>query len=90
MLAIATDLVSRAVQLILGGAQEPALWTVSVRGRVVGSLIFQAGSWRLSWFDGADRRLVGFEGAFDGDVEALAAVLTARLGAPVELASLAV
>ncbi len=50
----------------------------------------EAGSWRISWFDGADPRLVNMAGGWDGDVEALAIVLTERLGAPVRLESLPV
>ena len=91
MLAIANDLVARAARLILLAAQdEPALWTVSAHGRLQGSLVCEAGTWRLSWFAGADRRLASYEGPLNGDVEALAAALGAGLGAPVELESLAV
>lgn len=94
MLAIANDLVARAARLIFTAQDEPALWTISVHGRIVGSLVCQAGTWRLSWFAGADRRLASYEGPLDrlgnGDAEALAAALSARLGAPVELESLAV
>lgn len=43
----------------LSGLNESAFWTVSVSGRVVGSLVYQAGEWRLSWFDGADPRASG-------------------------------
>ena len=49
------DLVSRATRFLLAGPPEPALWTISVRGRVVGSLVCEAGERRLAWFDGADR-----------------------------------
>jgi hypothetical protein len=65
----------------------PALWTITAGHRVVGSLVCEAGSWRLAWFAGADPRLVNYAGPVDGDVEALAALLGARLGAPVELES---
>lgn len=99
MLSIAGEFVSRATRLILNCADEPLLWAVTVRGRVVGSLVREAaGRWRLSWFNGADRRLAGYRvppdigghGGGGDDVEALAAALSARLGAPVELQSLPV
>ena len=57
---------------------------------MVGSLACEAGHWRLAWFAGADPRLANYAGMLDGDVEALAAALSARLGAPVELHSLSV
>jgi hypothetical protein len=93
MLSFAGDLVSRTTRLILSGVDEPALWAVTVRGRVVGSLVREAaGRWRLTWFNGADRRLANYAGRLDdrSDVDALAAALSARLGAPVELQSLPV
>ena len=90
MLTFAHDLVSRATRFILAGAEEPALWTISVRGRVVGSLVCEAGERRLAWFDGADRSLVNYAGPLDGDVDDLARVLGLRLGVPVELDSLPV
>ena len=75
------------VARVLVGPYGPALWTISARHRVVGSLVSEAGAWRLSWFAGADPRLVNYAGPVNGDVEALAALLSARLGAPVELES---
>ena len=90
MLSIAHDLVARATRFILAGSEEPALWTVSVRGRVVGSLVCEAGERRLSWFDGADRSLVNYAGPLDGDIDDLARLLGLRLGAPVELEQLPV
>ena len=90
MLTIAHDLVARATRFILAGSQEPALWTISVRGRVVGSLVCETGERRLAWFDGADRSLVNYAGPLEGDVDDLARVLGMRLGAPVELDLLAV
>ncbi len=87
MLSLANQFVARATRLILSGLAEPALWTVSAHGRVVGSLVCQDGIWRLSWFNGADRRLASYAGPLDGDVEALAETLTRRLGAPVRLES---
>ncbi len=90
MLSIAHDLVARATRFILASSEEPALWTVSVRGRVVGSLVCEAGERRLAWFDGADRSLVNYAGPLDGDIDDLARLLGLRLGAPVELEQLPV
>ncbi len=90
MLTLAQDLVSRATRFILAAGEEPALWTVSVRGRVVGSLVCEAGERRLAWFEGADRSLVNYAGPLDGDVDDLARVLGRRLGTPVELDQLPV
>ena len=90
MLNLANQFVARATRLIFAAQDDPALWTISAHGRVVGSLVCQAGAWRLSWFNGADRRLAGYVGPLDGDVEALAETLSARLGAPVRLESLPV
>jgi hypothetical protein len=87
MLSLANQLVARATRLLLAASGEPALWTVSVHGRVVGSLLCQDGTWRLSWFNGADPRLASFSGPIDGDIEALAEVLGARIGAPVSFES---
>ena len=87
MLSLANQFVARATRLFLATAGEPALWTVSADGRVVGSLVCQNGAWRLSWFNGADRRLTSYGGPVGGDVEVLAASLSARLGAPVRLES---
>jgi hypothetical protein len=83
------DIASRAARL-LSPAHQPALWTVSTGHRIVGSLVCEAGRWRLAWFAGADPRLVNYAGPVDGDVDALAGALSARLGAPVELESLPV
>ena len=88
MLDLASDIVARATRLLFTDRDEPALWTISVAGRVVGSLVCKAGTWRLAWFDGADPRLVAYAGPLDGNVEALAAALGARLGLPVRLESL--
>jgi hypothetical protein len=90
MLTLAHDFVARAARFILAGSQEPALWTISVRRQVVGSLVCEAGERRLAWFDGADRSLVNYAGSLDGDIDELAQVLGFRLGAPVELESLPV
>ena len=87
MLSLANQFVARATRLFLAADGEPALWTVSAHGRVVGSLVCQNGSWRLSWFNGADRRLTSYAGPVGGDVEALAESLSSRLGAPVRLES---
>jgi hypothetical protein len=88
MLNLANQFVAQATRLIFAAQDDPALWTISAHGRVVGSLVCQAGAWRLSWFNGADRRLASYVGPLDGDVEALAETLSARLGAPVRLESL--
>ena len=88
MLDLASDIVARATRLLFPDGDEPALWTISVDGRVVGSLVCEAGCWRLSWFNGADPRLVAYAGPVDGNVEVLAAALGARLGQPVRLESL--
>lgn len=87
MLSLANQFVARASRLILSAsvAAEPALWTVSVHGRVVGAMVCRDGVRRLSWFDGADPRLASFAGPLDGDVEALAEVLGARVGAPIAI-----
>ena len=94
MLSFANDLVTRvtryvATRYVVAGADEQRLWSVSMRGRVVGSLIYDAGGWRLAWFDGADRRLAAYAGKVDGDLEALAAALSRRCGQPVQLEQLA-
>jgi hypothetical protein len=90
MFDFATTLVTRAARLLQAAQNQPALWTISAHGRVVGSLVCDAGGWRISWFSDADPRLVSYAGSLDGDVEALAASLGARLGAPVSLESLPV
>jgi len=90
MPSLANQFVARAARLILTVQDNPALWTISLHGRVVGSLICRAGAWRLAWFEGADRRLAGYVGPVDGDVEALAETLSARLGGPVHFESLPV
>jgi len=87
MLSLANQFVARATRLFLAVTGEPALWTVCADGRVVGSLVCQNGAWRLSWFNGADRRLTSYAGPVGGDVEALAENLSLRLGAPVRLES---
>ncbi len=90
MLSLASTLVARAVRLFQAAYEEPALWTISAEGRVVGSLVCEAGAWRISWFKGAHPRLASYGGHVDGDVDALAVVLGERLGAPVRLESLPV
>jgi hypothetical protein len=54
MLNLANQFVARATRLIFAAQDESALWTISVHGRVVGSLVCEAGLWRLSWFEGTD------------------------------------
>ena len=88
MLSFANELVSRAARYVAGGLEEQRLWTVSVRGRVVGSLACDGGAWRLAWFDGADQRLAGYAGHLDGDLEALAGALSRRCGQPVQFEQL--
>ena len=90
MLSLATSLVARAARLIQAAQDEPSLWTISVHGRVVGSLVCEGGTWRLSWFNGADPRLASHAGPMDGDIDGLAETLSFRLGAPVRLESLPV
>ena len=87
MLDLASDIVARATRLLFTDRDEPALWTISVHGRVVGTLLCEAGRRRLTWFEGADRRLATYAGPLD-DVEALASALGLRLGLPVRLESL--
>jgi hypothetical protein len=67
---------------------ETVLWTIAAAGRVEGCVVRERGRWRLSWFDGADRRLASYAGPVDDDLEGLAVVLGRRLGRPVELQSL--
>jgi hypothetical protein len=67
---------------------ETALWTIAAAGRVEGCIVREGGRWRLSWFDGADRRLASYAGPVDDDLDGLAATLGRRLGQPVELQSL--
>ena len=90
MFGLANTLVARAARLIQAAYEEPALWTISAQGRVVGTLVCEAGAWRLSWFGDAPPRLATYAGGADGDPEALAIVLSERLGVPVCLESLPV
>lgn len=85
MSSLATDLFARVTSFLAASCAETGLWVISTRGRSVGSLLAAEDGWRLSWFADADPRLVGYAGAVDGDVEALAQALTLRLGAPVRL-----
>jgi hypothetical protein len=87
MLDLASDIVARATRLLFTDRDEPALWTILVRGRVVGTLLCEAGRRRLTWFEGADQRLAAYAGPLE-DVEALATALGLRLGHPVRLESL--
>lgn len=80
--------VARATRFVLDGPRQHALWTIVVRGRVVGLLVREADARRLTWFAGADRRLINYAGPLDGDVGGLAEALSVRLGMPVELESL--
>lgn len=74
---------SRFAGFILAGLGGPAFWTISSSGHVIGSLTFEAGTWRLAWFENADSRLRGYRGTVTEDVEALAETLSARAGIPV-------
>jgi hypothetical protein len=67
---------------------ETVLWTIAAAGRVEGCIVREGGRWRLSWFEGADRRLASYAGPVDDDLEGLAVTLGRRLGQPVELQSL--
>jgi hypothetical protein len=89
MLALAHQLANAARQAFTAPL-APGLWTISTGYRVVGTLICEAGQWRLGWFAGADPRLSNYAGPLDGDIDALANALSARLGAAVELESLPV
>jgi len=98
MRSFAQDLVARTARLF--AVPPPELWTVSVAGRPVGVLACEAGGTRLSWFETADPRLRSYAGPLpgasaesgrgDGELEALAAALSLRLGRQVELDSLPV
>ena len=81
---------SRFLLPIFTGPNEPGLWTVSIRDRVVGSLICEYGTWRLSWFGDTDTRLTSYSGPITGDIDALAEALGLRLGSPVSLDALPV
>jgi hypothetical protein len=85
---LASELVARAARFIVTAGDTSGLWVVSVRNRVVGSLVCEAGEWRLAWFEEVDPRLANYTGVVDGDVDALAETLSLRLGAPVRLESL--
>ncbi len=98
MRSLAQDIVARTARLF--AVPQPELWTVSVAGRPVGLLACEAGGARLSWFETADPRLRSYAGPLPGgsaarrpgggELEALAAALSLRLGRQVELDSLPV
>ncbi len=88
MSSLATELFARAAGFLAASYVEAGFWIISARGRSVGSLASTEEGWRLSWFEGADPRLVNYTGAVDGNVESLAQALTLRLGAPVRLDTL--
>ncbi len=77
------DHLYRFAGFILAGLGGPAFWTISSSGYVIGSLTFEAGTWRLAWFENADPRLRDYRGEVTEDVEALAKALSARAGIPV-------
>ena len=89
MRAFAQDLVARTARLLFA-SEESELWTVTVRGRVVGLLTREGDRSRLSWFESADPRLVSYAGPADGDLDSLAEALSRRLGLAVELNQLPV
>ncbi len=90
MFALANDLLVRTARLFRATQDGPGLWAISAHGHVVGTLVCESGVWRLSWFDGADPRLVQHAGTLDGDIDGLADALSARLGQPVRLEALPV
>ncbi len=51
------DHLYRFAGFILAGLGGPAFWMISSSGYVVGSLTFEAGKWRLAWFENADPQL---------------------------------
>lgn len=92
MHASARSFVTRAAELFFAPPRR-LLWTVSVKGRVIGLVAREDGRTRLSWFEPADPHLAGDAGPvpqelLDGEPEALAAVLSRSLGSQVELDSL--
>lgn len=60
---------------------DDCVMTVSHHGRMIGALVCERRAFRLSWFAGADPRLVAYAGPLDPDTAALADRLAARLGA---------
>ncbi len=85
MSGLASTIVARATRLLFADRDEPALWTISVGGRVAGALRYDAGVHRLVWFEGADPRLAAHAGPVDRDIDGLATALGARIGQPVRL-----
>ena len=86
----ANGFVSRFLLPIFTSPKEPGLWTVSVGDRVVGSLVCEDGTWRLSWFGDADTRLTSYAGPVGADIDGLAEALGRQLGALVSLDALPV
>ncbi len=79
------SLVARAAKAVFDDSGDNALWTISIDGVVIGSLVREGGDCRLSWFAGADSRLVAYAGPLDirmadADIGALADRFAARLG----------
>ncbi len=80
------SLVTRAAKAVFDDSSDNALWTISIDGVVAGSLVREGDDCRLSWFAGADPRLVAYAGPLDirmadVDIGALANRFAARLGA---------
>jgi hypothetical protein len=69
----------------LHGLNDSSFWTISSYGRLVGSLVYQGGEWRLSWFENADPRLKSYRGPVSEDVGELSETLSRRLGSPVSV-----
>jgi hypothetical protein len=80
MLAMASDLVTRAAKVLLAGTGPSALWTITVGDQIVGSVVHEGKAFRLAWFPGVDPRLAVYRGA-------LADALARRLGARDALAA---
>ena len=81
-----------ARSFVAAALQPDAIFTVAVKGRVVGLVVCTEGTRRLTWLSGADPMLVGADvpsgGDLDGDLDAWAAALSRRIGRVVEIGSL--
>ena len=79
--ASALSRVTRAARAVFATSDDGAFWTISLDGRVIGSLVRERGACRLSWFAGADPRLAADAGPLNAEIGALADRFAARLGA---------